>query len=90
MCGGLAPPAAVGIWKYSPWTKSSSTNGNFTEKTLEAKGKGKEDERTRMVDEVKKLKDEQALLSEKAKAEKQGAIDMKIKTLQEECPIKKR
>ena len=50
---------------------------------LEDKGKGKEDERAKMVDEVKKLKDEQALLSEKAKAEKQGAIDTKIKALQD-------
>ena len=50
---------------------------------LEEKGKGKENERAKMVDEVKKLKDEQALLSEKAKAEKQGAIDTKIKALQE-------
>ena len=54
-----------------------------SEKVLEEKGKGKEAERAKMVDEIKKLKDEQALLSEKAKAEKQGAIDAKIKTLQE-------
>ena len=54
-----------------------------SEKVLEEKGKGKEDERAKMIGEVKKLKDEQALLSEKAKSEKQGAIDMKIKALQE-------
>lgn len=54
-----------------------------SEKVLEEKGKGKEGERAKMVDEVKKLKDEQGILSEKAKAEKQGAIDTKIKALQE-------
>lgn len=54
-----------------------------SEKVLEGKGKTKEAERAKLVDEVKKLKDEQALMSEKAKAEKQGAIDMKIKALQE-------
>ena len=54
-----------------------------SEKVLEEKGKGKEDERAKLVAEVKKLKDEQSLLSEKAKTEKQGAIDTKIKALQE-------
>ncbi|MFA6321597.1 MAG: OmpH family outer membrane protein [Candidatus Omnitrophota bacterium] len=53
------------------------------EKALEEKGKGKEAERAKMIEEIKKLKDEQALLSEKGKAEKQGAIDNKIKALQE-------
>ena len=36
-----------------------------------------------MVDGLRKLKDDQALLSEKAKAEKQAVIDNKIKALQE-------
>lgn len=54
-----------------------------SEKALEGKGKGKEAERTKMVDELRKLKDEQALLSEKAKAEKQTVIDNKIKVLQD-------
>jgi len=54
-----------------------------SEKVLEEKGKSKEAERAKLVDEVKRLKDEQALLSEKAKAEKQGAIDTKIKALQD-------
>lgn len=53
------------------------------EKSLEAKSKVKEDERKKMIDELRKLKDEQALLSEKAKAEKQTAIDAKIKVLQD-------
>ena len=54
-----------------------------SEKALEEKGKTKETERKKITDEVRKLKDEQALLSEKAKAEKQKVIDDKIKTLQE-------
>ncbi|MBU0880857.1 MAG: OmpH family outer membrane protein [Candidatus Omnitrophica bacterium] len=54
-----------------------------SEKDLETKGKAKEAERATMVEELRKLKDEQALLSEKAKAEKQTIIDNKIKVLQE-------
>lgn len=54
-----------------------------SEKGLEAKGKAKEEERKKMVDELRKMKDEQAMLSEKAKAEKQAAIDSKVKILQE-------
>lgn len=54
-----------------------------SEKTFETKRKSKEADRKALVDEIKKLKDEQALLSEKAKAEKQGVIDQKIKNLQD-------
>jgi Skp family chaperone for outer membrane proteins len=53
------------------------------EKTFEAEIKGKDAERQKFVDEIRKLKDEQALLSDKAKAEKQTVIDDKIKNLQE-------
>jgi outer membrane protein len=53
------------------------------EKSLEDKGKSKEAERNKMVDELRKLKDEQSLLSEKAKADKQTVIDNKIKVLQD-------
>ncbi len=52
------------------------------DKALEEKGKAKEAERTKMIDAVRKLKDEQALLSDKAKAEKQLVIDEKVKELQ--------
>jgi len=52
-------------------------------KTIEDKGKAKESERKKFIDDIRKLKDEQALLSEKAKAEKQVAIDNKIKELQD-------
>ncbi|MFA5146690.1 MAG: OmpH family outer membrane protein [Candidatus Omnitrophota bacterium] len=53
------------------------------EKVMEEKTKVKEGERKTLVDELRKLKDEQALLSEKAKAEKQTIIDEKVKNLQE-------
>ncbi|MDD5496799.1 MAG: OmpH family outer membrane protein, partial [Candidatus Omnitrophica bacterium] len=52
------------------------------DKVLEEKGKAKEAERKKLIDEVRKLKDEQALLSDKAKAEKQVVIDDKVKALQ--------
>ena len=55
----------------------------ISEKVLEEKAKGKTEEEKKMVDELKKLKDEQALLSEKGKAEKQTIIDNKMKALQD-------
>jgi outer membrane protein len=58
-------------------------NTKESEKALEAKGKAKELERKTLVDDLKKLKDEQNMLSEKAKAAKQGAIDAKVKELQD-------
>ena len=53
------------------------------EKNFESQVKAKDAERQKFVDEVRKLKDEQALLSDKAKAEKQTVIDDKIKNLQD-------
>ncbi len=53
-----------------------------SEKSFEEKRKSKEAERKKMTDEITKLKEEQALLSEKAKAEKQAVVDDKIKALQ--------
>ncbi|HTL71160.1 MAG TPA: OmpH family outer membrane protein [Candidatus Eisenbacteria bacterium] len=53
------------------------------DKTLEAKGSSKQGERDKMVNEIKKLRDEAELLGAKAKDEKQVAIDEKIKTLQD-------
>ncbi len=52
-------------------------------KSLETKFKTKDAERKKLVDEITKMKDEQAMLSDKAKAEKQVAIDSKIKILQD-------
>jgi len=53
------------------------------EKNFEAQVKEKDAQRQKFIDEVRKLKDEQALLSDKVKAEKQTAIDDKIKKLQD-------
>ena len=53
------------------------------DKSLEGKGNQKRQEREKMVNEIKKLRDESELLSATAKDEKQAAIDDKIKSLQE-------
>lgn len=53
------------------------------ESSFDTQVKGKDAERQKFVDEIRKLKDAQALLSDKAKAEKQGIIDDKIKKLQD-------
>ena len=50
---------------------------------LQTVGKKKEEERDALVREVRRLKDEQALLSEDAKEKKQEAIDGKIRELQD-------
>ena len=50
---------------------------------LQALGKQKEDEREAIVQEVKQMRDELALLSEDAKAKKQEAIEEKVRGLQE-------
>lgn len=50
---------------------------------LQAEGKKKEEERDALVREVRRLKDEQALLAENAREKKQEAIDAKIRELQE-------
>ncbi len=53
------------------------------DKALESKGSTKRSEREKMVNEVKKLRDEAELLSAAAKDDKQAQIDEKIKSLQE-------
>ena len=53
------------------------------DKSLEAKGAGKQAERDKTVAEIKKLRDEAELLTGKAKEDKQAGIDDKIKALQE-------
>ena len=53
------------------------------DKSLESKGAQKQAERDRLVNEVKKLRDEAELLSAKAKDDKQVQIDEKIKALQD-------
>lgn len=51
--------------------------------SLGKKGELKEKEREKMVEEIKTLKDEMVLLSDKGKKEKEELIDEKIKNLQE-------
>lgn len=53
------------------------------DKALEGKGAQKQGERDKMVNQVKKLRDEAELLSAKAKDEKQAVIDENIKALQD-------
>lgn len=50
---------------------------------LQTAGKKKEEERDALVHEIRRLKDEQALLAENARDKKQEAIDAKIRELQE-------
>jgi len=50
---------------------------------LQAAGKKKEEERDAVVHEIRRLKDEQALLAEDAREKKQEAIDAKIRELQD-------
>jgi outer membrane protein len=51
--------------------------------TLTTEGKKKQKERDNMVQDIRRLKDEMALLSESSKGEKQAAIDGKIRDLQD-------
>ncbi|MCG3175315.1 MAG: hypothetical protein MOGMAGMI_00243 [Candidatus Omnitrophica bacterium] len=53
------------------------------DKALEGKGTSKQSDRDKMVNEIKKLRDEAELLTGKAKDDKQVMIDEKIKGLQE-------
>jgi len=53
------------------------------DKALEEKANAKKSERDKIVADVKKMRDELELLSDKAKEKKQADIDEKIKTLQE-------
>ena len=50
---------------------------------LQGAGKKKEEERDGLVHEIRRLKDEQALLGEETREKKQEAIDTKVRELQE-------
>lgn len=50
---------------------------------LQSTGKKKEEEREAIVHEIRRLKDEQALLAEEAREKKQEAIDAKVRELQD-------
>ncbi len=53
------------------------------DEALTEEGRKRQGERDALVQEVRRLKDEQALLSDKAKGQKQAAIDEKIRQLQD-------
>jgi len=53
------------------------------EAELEKKGKAKSEERNKMVEEVRRLKDEIELLSDEGREKKQAEVDGKIKELQD-------
>lgn len=53
------------------------------DQTLSEEGKKKQTERDAMVQDIRRLKDELALLADKNKEEKQNQIDLKIKSLQD-------
>ncbi len=53
------------------------------DKTLEQQSKQKKEERERLVNQIRKMKDEIDILSEGAKEKKQTQIDKKIRQLQE-------
>ena len=87
ICAFKAPPAfaqelKIGYVDLSRVFDEYQKTKDF-DKSLEAKGTAKQGERDKMVNEVKKLRDEAELLSAKAKDEKQAVIDERIKTLQE-------
>lgn len=59
------------------------TRTKETDAALEKKGMEKEVQREKMVNEIKKIKEELDLASDKLKADKQKLLDEKIKVLQE-------
>lgn len=54
-----------------------------SDKVLEKEGKGKQEQRDKIVEEIKKLKDKAEMLNAKAKEQKQEVIDNKIRELQD-------
>ena len=63
------------------FTEYEKTKG--AESKFEQEGKVKTDERNKIVESIRRLKDEMELLSEKGKEEKQEQMDKKIKELQD-------
>lgn len=53
------------------------------DKTLQAAGKKKEQQRNALVEEIKQMKDELALMSEDAKGKKEEALEGKVRELQD-------
>lgn len=53
------------------------------DKTLEKKGDIKQEEREKLVSEIRKMRDEIELMNESTKAKKEEAIEVKVRSLQE-------
>ena len=70
--------ASVDIGKiFDSYEKTKKYDQDF-----QTEGKMKQEERDAIVHEIRRLRDEQALLAEDARAEKQNAIDGKMKELE--------
>ena len=70
--------ATVDIGKiFDEYEKTKKYDGQF-----QTEGKAKQEERDAIVHEIRRLRDEQALLAEDARREKQDAIDNKMKELE--------
>lgn len=84
---GLTPPAWARLEKvgYVDVAKvfDSYQRTKENDAKLQTAGKKKEEERDAIVTEVRRLKDEQALLAEDAREKKQEAIDAKLRELSE-------
>ena len=71
--------ATVDIGKiFDEYEKTKKYDGQF-----QTEGKAKQEERDAIVHEIRRLRDEQALLAEDARREKQDAIDNKMKELEQ-------
>lgn len=83
----LQPPAEAAPEKYAYvdvaklFDEYVKTKDN--DKVLQEAGKKKEQERDAIVQEIRRMKDEMALLSEEAKAKKQETIESKLRELQD-------
>ncbi|MFH0838913.1 MAG: OmpH family outer membrane protein [Candidatus Omnitrophota bacterium] len=77
---GLAQMVKLGYVNLSKIFEEYEKTKEY-DKTLEAQGTQKQKERDKLVTEIKGLKDELELLSEKGKEEKQGQIDTKLTDL---------
>ena len=70
--------ATVDIGKvFDEYEKTKKYDQEF-----QTEGRLKQEERDAIVHEIRRLRDEQALLSESVRQEKQGAIDAKLKELE--------
>ncbi len=88
VCLGAIPASALAVGEKFGYVDLARVFDEYQktktfDKSLEAKGVSKQAERDKLVNEVKKLRDEAELLGAKAKDEKQVVIDERIKVLQD-------